>query len=92
MNNANRLLDQGLFRFKYSDFLLTPGELAEYKPHMTSMTVSNSESFTEHRALRRWIDKMVAMCQPERIHWCSGSEEESSQLFSEMTEKGCASD
>ncbi|MGC6455190.1 MAG: phosphoenolpyruvate carboxykinase (GTP) [Coraliomargaritaceae bacterium] len=55
---------------------------------MTSMTVSNSESFTEHRALRRWIDKMVAMCQPERIHWCSGSEEESSQLFSEMTEKG----
>ncbi len=55
---------------------------------MTSITGSKSDSFTEHRALNRWIEKMVAMCQPESIHWCSGTEEESAELFSEMESRG----
>lgn len=31
---------------------------------------------------------MVAMCRPDKIHWCSGSDEEAETLFAEMSEKG----
>lgn len=55
---------------------------------MTSNKGANTESFTEHRALNRWIEKMVVMCQPESIHWCNGTEEESAGLFAEMEARG----
>ena len=55
---------------------------------MTSIKGANTESFTEHRALNRWIEKMVVMCQPESIHWCNGTEEESAGLFAEMEARG----
>jgi len=47
-----------------------------------------SECKTEHKALCKWVDKMVAMCQPERVHWCDGSQEEADALFRAMVEKG----
>ena len=31
---------------------------------------------------------MVAMCQPEAIHWCDGTEAEAASLFSEMEARG----
>ena len=55
---------------------------------MTSIKGANTESFTEHRALNRWIEKMVVMCQPDSIHWCNGTEEESAGLFAEMEARG----
>ncbi len=43
---------------------------------------------TEHKALLKWIEKMVAICEPDAIHWCDGSQEEADALFSMMVEKG----
>jgi len=48
----------------------------------------NSQPRTEHKALRKWVEKMVAMCKPDTIHWCDGSQQEADDLFSMMIEKG----
>jgi len=49
---------------------------------------SSNEPKTKHKALIKWVGKMVDMCQPDRVHWCSGSQEEADALFAEMIEKG----
>ncbi len=57
------------------------------------MTTSNLmlESATEktrHKALLKWISKMVDLCEPDAVHWCDGSREEADGLFARMMEKG----
>ncbi|MBK1858532.1 phosphoenolpyruvate carboxykinase (GTP) [Cerasicoccus arenae] len=54
---------------------------------MTS-SLAKSEPKTNHKALLKWLDKMVAMCQPDAVHWCDGSQEEADALFAEMITKG----
>ncbi|MDQ8207342.1 phosphoenolpyruvate carboxykinase (GTP) [Coraliomargarita sp. SDUM461003] len=44
-------------------------------------------SFTSHKALLKWVEKMVTLCEPESVHWCDGSQEEADTLFSMMVEK-----
>ncbi len=39
---------------------------------------------TEHKALLKWVEKMTNLCEPDAIHWCSGTQEEADQLFDEM--------
>ncbi len=56
---------------------------------MKSATLElRSEAPTKHKALLKWVDKMVTMCKPDQIHWCDGSQEEADALFSEMMESG----
>ena len=55
---------------------------------MTALNDPKSIFQTEHRALNRWIEKMITMCQPDSVHWCNGSEEEADTLFSQMVEQG----
>jgi phosphoenolpyruvate carboxykinase (GTP) len=43
---------------------------------------------TGHQALLKWIEKMVAICEPDQLHWCDGSQEEADHLFAQMVEKG----
>lgn len=43
---------------------------------------------TKHKALLKWVDKMVAICEPDAVHWCDGSQEEADGLFAMMEEKG----
>ena len=45
-------------------------------------------SKTSHKALLKWIEKMVAMCEPDAVHWCDGTQEEADRLFAMMAEKG----
>ncbi|HBR92760.1 MAG TPA: phosphoenolpyruvate carboxykinase (GTP) [Opitutae bacterium] len=44
-------------------------------------------SFTSHKALLKWVEKMVTLCEPKSVHWCDGSQEEADTLFSMMVEK-----
>ena len=45
-------------------------------------------ALTRHEALNTWISKMVDLCQPKDIYLCNGSEQEWSQLTSELVASG----
>ena len=42
----------------------------------------------ENANVRRWVEEMVALCQPDRIHWCDGSEAEKAILIQAAVEAG----
>ena len=37
---------------------------------------------------RAWVEKMVALCKPDKVHWCDGSQEEYDYLCEQMVEAG----
>jgi len=43
---------------------------------------------TKHAQLKIWIIEMAELCQPDRIHWCDGSEEEKKMLEQEAFKTG----
>jgi phosphoenolpyruvate carboxykinase (GTP) len=38
--------------------------------------------------VQEWVDSMAAMCQPDSIHWCDGSDEERQRLTDQALETG----
>ena len=38
--------------------------------------------------LRDWAREMAALCQPDQVHWCDGSQEENDRLCDQMVEAG----
>ena len=45
-------------------------------------------NYVTNTKLRNWVEKMVALCKPDQIHWCDGSQEEYEQLCEQMVESG----
>lgn len=43
---------------------------------------------TSNKALLKWVEKMAALCTPERIHWCDGSAKEAAELSKQMVASG----
>ena len=43
---------------------------------------------TTHPGVQAWVDEMKALCQPDAIHWCDGSEEEKERLTQQAVEAG----
>jgi phosphoenolpyruvate carboxykinase (GTP) len=43
---------------------------------------------TTHKALLKWADKMITLCEPAAVHWCDGSQNEADSLFAAMVESG----
>ena len=45
---------------------------------------------TKNQKLLDWVKEVADMCQPDKIYWCDGSEEENDRLLKESVENGSA--
>jgi phosphoenolpyruvate carboxykinase (GTP) len=43
---------------------------------------------TKNKKLLAWVDEMAKMCQPDKIHWCDGSQEENDRLIKVCVDNG----
>jgi phosphoenolpyruvate carboxykinase (GTP) len=43
-----------------------------------------------HGQLKEWVAHFQQLCQPKKVHWCSGTEEEQKQFFDELEKTGKA--
>jgi phosphoenolpyruvate carboxykinase (GTP) len=50
-----------------------------------SMNIPSSVTNTK---LRAWVEEMGALCRPDQIHWCDGSQEEYDRLCEQMVASG----
>src|SRR3990172_3813071 len=44
--------------------------------------------FVQHAGLRQWIERMAALCEPERVHFCDGTQQEYDALCAELVRAG----
>ena len=44
--------------------------------------------YVTNTRLRAWVEEMVALCKPEQVHWCDGSQAEYDQLCAQMVASG----
>ena len=47
-----------------------------------------SPSYVKNTALKAWVESMVLLCKPDRVHWCDGSAEEYDTLCRQLVEAG----
>lgn len=45
---------------------------------------------TNNQKLQQWVKEWADWCQPDKVYWCDGSEEENNRLFDEMVASGMA--
>lgn len=46
------------------------------------------ENWTQNQVLANWIKENIELCQPARVHFCDGSEQEYNKLCDEMVKSG----
>ena len=47
-----------------------------------------SKTQTTHATLQKWVEEMTALCTPDAVEWCDGSQAEWDRLTTLMVEKG----
>ncbi len=45
---------------------------------------------TDNQKLINWVNEWAEHCQPDKVYWCDGSEEENNRLLAEMVASGMA--
>src|SRR5437899_4273452 len=48
----------------------------------------DTPAFVKNAKLIAWVADMAALCKPDRIHWCDGSQEEYDRLCEQMVASG----
>jgi phosphoenolpyruvate carboxykinase (GTP) len=57
-------------------------------PDGTVAQMQGLQAEIKNERLRRWVAEIVALCQPERVHLCDGSEQEYNALCEQMVKSG----
>ena len=57
------------------------------EPVMRGLTLQ-APSYVKHAGLIAWVADMAALCRPDRIHWCDGSDAEYDALCGQLVEAG----
>ena len=57
-------------------------------PSPSAVAGLNAPSFVQHPRLLSWVADMVALCKPERVYWCDGSEDEYKRLCEQLVQAG----
>jgi len=52
------------------------------------MNIINFPAYVKNLKAQNWIREMAAMCKPDQIHWCDGSQVEYDQLCSLLVQQG----
>lgn len=47
-------------------------------------------NYVKNKKLQNWIQEMVALCKPDKVHWCDGSQKEYDDMFNIMLRSGTA--
>ncbi len=48
----------------------------------------NAPSYVKHAKLLAWVADMAALCKPDAIYWCDGSDEEYQRLCDQLVQAG----
>jgi phosphoenolpyruvate carboxykinase (GTP) len=57
-------------------------------PEAALMSHKLSVAPTTNKHLIRWVEKMTDLCQPERVHWIDGSQDEYTRLCNQLVAAG----
>jgi phosphoenolpyruvate carboxykinase (GTP) len=50
--------------------------------------IHDGKKRTDNKRLLAWVDEIAALCKPDTIYWCDGSQEEYDRLCEELVQKG----